>query len=335
MDSRWTFMNVDVFSEDDLNELIKEKIPECEWIDYKIELGDKQELAKDVSALANSCGGVLIYGVDEEDGYPRSYPGIGRHRGQEPIEEWIEKLVGQSISPSLKTRVVDLKVAEDKIIMGLFVEWSSEGPHMVTCEGKHQWRYYVRRGRESRPAREDEVREMYFRNLFGLPCIRIEPGFIRNLYFEPCIRLYNVGDRHTIHVSGILYLGSQLDEGMSKEEAASKSNTRIPVEAPILSPGTALTVLVGSLKRGVVFKDIAKALWIGMFEDYRGRQRETRDFVDLASWHDTLLLGSSRLGVWLGELVDLNSEEVKMLERNDPSLAQRIRNLQREVAGER
>jgi hypothetical protein len=60
-------------TESDLAELISNGVREDRGLDYKRELAvdapaDRQEFVKDVTALANTIGGHLIYGMDEQDG---------------------------------------------------------------------------------------------------------------------------------------------------------------------------------------------------------------------------------------------------------------------------
>lgn len=64
-------------NEQDIQRLINDQIEENIHLDYKREIAlspkGKKELAKDVSAFANSKGGVIIYGIEEEkneDGIP-------------------------------------------------------------------------------------------------------------------------------------------------------------------------------------------------------------------------------------------------------------------------
>ncbi len=64
-----------------LERFIQEKYPEGKAIDYKRDLyggrdDDKKELLKDASSFANTIGGDLLIGVDEDKGVPTSIPGV-------------------------------------------------------------------------------------------------------------------------------------------------------------------------------------------------------------------------------------------------------------------
>ena len=55
----------------DIQSLIQNRIEEGNTLEYKQELGsDNNEIAKDVSAFANTQGGTVIYGVQSQDRSP-------------------------------------------------------------------------------------------------------------------------------------------------------------------------------------------------------------------------------------------------------------------------
>lgn len=66
-------VNIDDITEVHLNSLIESGVPEGFKIEYKSEMygpkdKDKKECLKDISSFANSYGGHLIVGMEEEDG---------------------------------------------------------------------------------------------------------------------------------------------------------------------------------------------------------------------------------------------------------------------------
>lgn len=95
--------------------MISNEVQENIHLDYKdsraIHKGCRDDLAKDVSAFANSDGGVLIYGVREKDHLP-----IGLDQGVEDKEcgrEWIESAIMTGISPRLdEVRILPLPVSQ-------------------------------------------------------------------------------------------------------------------------------------------------------------------------------------------------------------------------------
>lgn len=90
------------WTEADLAQLISDQVAESLILDYKASAalqrtdGKKNELSKDVSAFANSAGGLLVYGVLEDGNIPTELD-----QGLNPDEitkEWIEQVINSRIS---------------------------------------------------------------------------------------------------------------------------------------------------------------------------------------------------------------------------------------------
>src|SRR5689334_5136891 len=89
------------WDEADILEMIRDQVQESLILDYKKcdalqkTDGKKSEMSKDVSAFANSAGGVIIYGVEEDKHIP-----TGIDVGYDPhdiTKEWIEQVVNSRI----------------------------------------------------------------------------------------------------------------------------------------------------------------------------------------------------------------------------------------------
>jgi len=152
---------IDNLDESDIDVLISMGIEEDIHLDYKLELPAKQndkgkkELAKDVSAFANSDGGYIIYGVEEKDHKPVNKVGIDSIGTKEKIENICLHYVQPHAD--LRIKPVDLQGTDDQ----LFVVWipkSSIAPHMT------DFRFYKRQNFSSVPMEEYEVKELYRRN---------------------------------------------------------------------------------------------------------------------------------------------------------------------------
>jgi predicted HTH transcriptional regulator len=93
----------------DVQKMIQDQVQENIHLDYKrsaaIRRGSRErdEIAKDVSAFANSDGGVLIYGVEEKDQLPIRIDGVD---DSESSREWIEATLMTGITPSHRYEVV-------------------------------------------------------------------------------------------------------------------------------------------------------------------------------------------------------------------------------------
>jgi len=142
-------------------------------LDYKATIAgsdrDKAELAKDVSAFANSEGGFIIVGVEESRGKPVHPPaGVDRMLGQQKVEEWIDQVIASNISPRvpITMRVIDHADDPNRCLVVVYAAVSPRAPHMVTAEGDNRYyrRYFKRQQYQSLPAEEYEVRELFHRS---------------------------------------------------------------------------------------------------------------------------------------------------------------------------
>ena len=99
-----------IFTEAELNQMIANQTEEDLHLDYKgagslaTTDGKKKEIAKDISAFANSDGGFVIYGIKEFDDLPR------RHLPErlDPVDrtaiskEWLEQVINSNIQPKIE-----------------------------------------------------------------------------------------------------------------------------------------------------------------------------------------------------------------------------------------
>ncbi len=158
---------------EDIESLTSTGEPESPILDYKARVEgadrDKKELAKDVSAMANSSGGYVVIGVAEEQGKPVHPPcGTARMIGQQKVEEWIEQILISNVvqRPPVVIQVVPLPGDADNCVVVINTSVSPRGPHMVTVPGDNRYyrRYFKRQQYQSLPAEEYEVREMFERS---------------------------------------------------------------------------------------------------------------------------------------------------------------------------
>src|SRR5215469_5667543 len=95
------------------NQLITNKVQESLNLDYKAAgalentPNNKKEITKDVSAMANSNGGTLIYGIKEFDDADKKYlpEKIDSIDQSKITKEWLEQIIN-TISPRIEGIII-------------------------------------------------------------------------------------------------------------------------------------------------------------------------------------------------------------------------------------
>ncbi len=127
-------------TEDNLLDLIANQVAEGRMLDYKlIQPGnsddDKKEFLADVSSFANTAGGHLIFGMEEDQGIALNLPGIsGLDSDQEKLR--LENIIRDGVAPriaGISIQSVLLQNGNLVIVIHIPKSWSS--PHMVTFKG--------------------------------------------------------------------------------------------------------------------------------------------------------------------------------------------------------
>jgi hypothetical protein len=123
---------------------------------------DVREMLRDVSAMANASGGLLLIGV-ETDADERATSLVGIPDTDEEVSRML-----QSMNANLDERIVGLSaraipLTADRAIAVFEIPQSLRAPHMITFRGLNQfWRRY---GTHKGPMRTEEVRDA---------CMRVE-----------------------------------------------------------------------------------------------------------------------------------------------------------------
>jgi hypothetical protein len=169
-------------SEWDLNHILQLPLGEFDWVEFK---GRKSldvsapgadenkvldELARQLSAFANSGGGSLVYGISNPtNGTPRSVDdgGIKLSAKRPNIREWLEDIVPNLVEFTLKKfNVYALTnkagapgLADDRCIILVDIPDSDDAPHQSTREH----RYFARVGGKSRPIGHRLVADIFHR----------------------------------------------------------------------------------------------------------------------------------------------------------------------------
>lgn len=160
----WTMKNVPL-NEAELLEWIATGTEECLTVDYKkaASLGRDSkrtaEIAKDVSALANSAGGLLFYGIPEAGHVPGAPDPI-----TDPTitKEWLE----QTISTGIHPRILDIRIHPIRLSQptggSVYVVEVPEG--ITAHQAVVYQKYYRRFNFESVPMHDREIRDVMGRH---------------------------------------------------------------------------------------------------------------------------------------------------------------------------
>ena len=157
------FFELKEYSIDDIRNLIDNEIEENIHLDYKasgaLSKEDKKrsEIIKDVSAFANSDGGVIIYGLTEDNHKPKEIEFID---GDIFTKEWLENIINL-IQPRINSvRIIPIRENGDlkHSIYIIKIPRSDSAPHMARDN-----RYYKRFNFMSVPMEDYEVKDTLHR----------------------------------------------------------------------------------------------------------------------------------------------------------------------------
>lgn len=153
----------DSILEQDLEEMINNKVPEGKMLDYKKVLpgksdSDKKEFLADVSSFANASGGDVVYGLEEGSGIPIGLTGLICNPDDEILR--LENLVRDGIEPripGIKMRAVSLKGSKFAIIIRIAKSWAL--PHRVKFQ--RDMNFYSRNSAGKFPLDVPELRSLF------------------------------------------------------------------------------------------------------------------------------------------------------------------------------
>lgn len=148
---------------EEINNLITNQAEETIHLEFKRgdalkkEEKSKREIAKDVSAFANSDGGIIIYGIEEVNNKAHSLKFVN---GKEIPKEWLEQIIDSSIQRRIEGLTIDVIRYNGEVEKSIYVvkiPRSSNAPHQANK------RYYKRHNFLSSEMDEYEIRDLYNR----------------------------------------------------------------------------------------------------------------------------------------------------------------------------
>lgn len=219
---------IENWSLEELQVIIKESeiYRENEYIDYKynfavLETTNKEQVSKkkiefcnDVCAFANSDGGYLFFGIEEERGEPIALIGIEITDGNTDrfeLDRRNELSRIQPVIPAIKFKFIPIE--GEKYIVVLHVEKGMHSPYVCRKSGE-VYSFYVRNGNCKRIMDYKEVELMFkFANILS--------SAIKEYIEEriELLRYYNLQDTH-IETKGIAVLHIVPDDFQSAMEVS-------------------------------------------------------------------------------------------------------------------
>lgn len=219
MEEQWT--------KNRLEQMIQDGVEESLTLEYKAagSLGKtdvkKKEITKDVSAMVNSAGGTIIYGIKEYDDDAKKHlpEKIDPVRRVDYPREWIEQVLS-NIDP----RIADLIIRPVPIDSdSRDVVYVLEIPKGDTAHQAQDLRYYRRYNFESVPMYDYEIRDVMGRSKY--PVIEVDMAFVRHArlksyFLELELSYRNVGRIYAQYVNGFVQVPNVLFIGPGVSESS-------------------------------------------------------------------------------------------------------------------
>ena len=157
----------------DINKLIDDKVQENLHLEYKdsraADPGKSDEISKDTSAFANSDGGIIIYGVEEDKKHfpVRIDAGIDHSTFS---HERLEQIIHGNVTPRIDDlRIYPIPRSVDRSVYVVQIPKSHRGPHQAANK-----KYHKRFNFLSTAMYDYEINDIRNRRLTLLPLVDID-----------------------------------------------------------------------------------------------------------------------------------------------------------------
>ncbi|TPQ31542.1 hypothetical protein C2U70_23885 [Bradyrhizobium guangdongense] len=149
---------LDLKTKADLQRLVDEGLEESLILDYKAspalskESKARDELCKDVSAMANSAGGQIVYGIEEKNQKP-----VRVDDGNSVVSrEWIEQVIDSNVQPRIQGLIITpIKLETGYSYVITIPQSTSRGAHQAPDK-----KYYKRQNFQSSAMEDYEIRDI-------------------------------------------------------------------------------------------------------------------------------------------------------------------------------
>lgn len=154
---------LDAIVESDLTALIANGVTEGRQIEYKRELpgntdADKKEFLADVSSFANTNGGDILFGLEENQGLPTAI--IPLQLADLDLEiRRLDGIISQGLEPRIRHTIRAINLENGGYVMVVRAERSWIGPHRVVFKGHDK--FYGRSSAGKYPLDVSQLREAF------------------------------------------------------------------------------------------------------------------------------------------------------------------------------
>ena len=156
---------------DDLKWYIANHVQESLHLEYKEskKLNNTNTISKDVSAFANSDGGLIIYGIQEENHLP-----IWVDEGIDHSvfsKERLENVITSNVAPKIAGLTISrIALSESNSVYSIAIPKSHRGPH----QDRHSKKYYRRHNFKSEPMEDYEINDVRNRMETVPPLVNVD-----------------------------------------------------------------------------------------------------------------------------------------------------------------
>jgi Putative DNA-binding domain len=199
---------------EDIQRLVDTEQQEGYQLDYKVDLSlpikgdDKKEFLRDITSFANTYGGYLILGVEEDKGIPTgNIPGLTIN-DLDRFKLDIENIIRDSIEPRLFAHTIrDFKLESGQYVIAIHIPRSWNPPHRALGD-----QFFSRNSAGKFPLSVEQMRRVFTQGADNLERIR---RFVRERVFlvnagEGAIPLSPDTPKIILHVLPLLSFDSTL-----------------------------------------------------------------------------------------------------------------------------
>jgi len=163
----------DKIDSSDIKRLLENQVPESKNLDYKRDLKigkdkEKKEFLFDVSAMHNTEGGCIIFGIEEiKDDYNQN---TGKPfkiadlaiENEDKLIQFIEDVIKGNTEPNISQLIINLLKVDNKDVLVIGIPKSLNLPTMVTFNGTNK--FYKRRNSGKYSVDVYELNQMFMQN---------------------------------------------------------------------------------------------------------------------------------------------------------------------------